>query len=140
MTKHSSADIACWGCDAPMRTYSSLVNHLESGKCAKLGDPALLMLCLGEWWYSPLYMDLDLHAQIRTGRVDIHEVQHWMDQGILHPFLCRNGSCLRTFGHMSSLTLHCESKACGWDVDRLDMPGLEKEFKQACLRHDSGAA
>ncbi|RAR14056.1 hypothetical protein DDE83_002625 [Stemphylium lycopersici] len=138
MTKHSSANIACWGCDTPMRKYSSLINHLESGNCPKLGDVALLVRCLGKWWYSPLYMDLDMHAHIRTGRVDIHEVQEWMNNGALHPFICRYENCGREFGHLSSLVLHCESKACGWDVDRLNMPGLEKEFKQTCLRRDSG--
>jgi hypothetical protein len=137
MTKHSSVSIGCWGCDAPMRTYSSLVNHLESGKCPKLADPALLMRCLGKWWYSPLYMDLDMHASIRTGRVDIHEVQHWSTAGIIHPFVCRDEECGKVFGRLSSLVLHCESKACGWNVDRLNMPGLEKELKLTCLRRDS---
>jgi hypothetical protein len=69
MTKHASPTLSCWGCDAPMRTYSSLINHLESGRCPNFHDPAKLILCLGKWWYSPLYMDLDLHAQIRTGRI-----------------------------------------------------------------------
>ncbi|KAE8846719.1 hypothetical protein HRS9122_03626 [Pyrenophora teres f. teres] len=140
MTKHSSANIACWGCTTPMRTYSSLINHLESGRCLKLSEPALLMRCLGKWWYSPLYMDLDMHAQIRTGRVDIIEVQQWMNQGVLHPFVCRYPGCGKVFGHLSSLVLHCESKACGWNVDRLNMPGLEKEFRQLCLRRDSATS
>ena len=138
MTKHSSADLVCWGCDAPMRKYSSLINHLESGNCPKLGQATPLMRCLGMWWYSPLYMDLDLHAHIRTGRVDIHKVCEWMSEGALHPFLCRDKECGKTFSQLSSLLLHCESTACGWDVDRLNMPGLEKEFKQWCLRRDSG--
>ena len=140
MTKHSPANIACWGCNAPMRTYSSLINHLESGRCSKLSEPALLMRCLGKWWYSPLYMDLDMHAHIRTGRVDVVEVQQWMNQGVLHPFVCRSPGCGKVFGHMSSLVLHCESKACGWAVDRLNMPGLEKEFNQVCLRRDSSTS
>lgn len=138
MTKHKPAELVCWGCELPMRKYSSLVNHLESGTCPKLGDAALLMRCLGMWWYSPLYMDLDMHANIRTGRVDIHEVWKWMCEGALHPFLCRDAECGKTFSQLSSLLLHCESKACGWDIDRLNMPGLEKEFKRACLRRDSG--
>jgi hypothetical protein len=140
MTKHTSAELACWGCDTPMRTYSSLINHLESGKCTKLHDPALLLLCLGKWWYSPLFMDLDMHAQIRSGRADVHAVLDWTDQSIVHSFVCREEGCGKTFGHMSSLVLHCESKACGWDVDRLNMPGLEKEFRQTCLRRDSGTS
>ncbi|KAF1832995.1 hypothetical protein BDW02DRAFT_501704 [Decorospora gaudefroyi] len=138
MTKHTSATIACWACEIPMRTYSSLINHLESSRCTKLPDPALFMQCLGKWWYSALYMDLDMHAHIRSGRGDIREVHEAMNQGGLHPFVCRQAGCGKTFGHMSSLVLHCESKACGWDVDRLNMPGLEKEFCRSCLRRDSG--
>ncbi|KAF1935144.1 hypothetical protein EJ02DRAFT_439427 [Clathrospora elynae] len=140
MTKHVFVNISCWGCNAPMRTYSSMINHLESGKCPKLADKAPFIRCLGTWWYSTLYMDLDIHAQIRTGRIDVHEVQEWMDHGLLHPFICRDKGCAKTFGHLSSLVLHCESNACGWDIDRLNMPGLEKEFKQSCLRRDSGTA
>ncbi|RMZ70646.1 Zinc finger protein [Pyrenophora seminiperda CCB06] len=140
MTKHTSANIACWGCKVPMRTYSSLINHLESGRCNMLSEPALLMRLLGKWWYSPLYMDLDMHAHIRTGRVEIIEVQQWMNQGVLQPFICRYPGCGKVFGHLSSLVLHCESKACGWDVDRLNMPGLEKEFGQVCLRRDSATS
>jgi len=94
------------------------------------------MLTLGKWWYSPLYMDLDMHAQIRTGRINLDEMQQWMDSGLLHPFLCRDKGCGKTFGHLSSLALHCESKACSWDVDRLNMPGLEKEIKEMCMKRD----
>jgi hypothetical protein len=122
-----------------MRTYSGLINHLETGKCTKLSDPSLLLLTLGKWWYSPLYMDLDIHAQLRTRRVDISQVQQWMNEGILHSFVCRAEGCGKTFAHLSSLVLHCESKACVWGIDRLNMPGLEKEFK-IFLRRDSGTA
>jgi hypothetical protein len=140
MTKHTSANIPCWCCGAAMRTYSGLINHLESGRCPKFHDPALLIQCLGKWWYSPLYMDLDLHAQIRTGRVKSDLVLQWMDANELCPFICRAKGCEELFGHLSSLVLHCESKACGWDVARLNMPGLENELKQVCGRRDSGTA
>lgn len=140
MTKHASATIPCWGCDAPMRTYSSLVNHLESGRCPKFQDPTLLTLCLGKWWYSPLYMDLDLHAQIRTGRIDLLLMREWMDTKALFPFICRDEKCQKTFAHMSSLILHCESQACGWDIARLNMPGLEKDVRKICARRDSVTA
>jgi hypothetical protein len=140
MTKHASATIPCWGCDAPMRTYSSLVNHLESGRCPNFQDPSLLNLCLGKWWYSPLYMDLDLHAHIRTGRINLLLMQQWMDSSALSPFICRDEKCQKTFAHMSSLVLHCESQACGWDVARLNMPGLEKEVMKMCGRRDSATA
>ncbi|KAH5246903.1 hypothetical protein HBI71_178940 [Parastagonospora nodorum] len=140
MTKHASATIQCWGCDAPMRTYSSLINHLESGKCPKFPDPSRLILCLGTWWYSPLFMDLDLHAQIRTSRVNPALMRQWMDDGVITPFICRDANCEKVFGHLSSLVLHCESQACGWDIARLNMPALEKEFRQMCLRRDSASA
>ncbi|KAF2829011.1 hypothetical protein CC86DRAFT_379779 [Ophiobolus disseminans] len=140
MTKHASATISCWGCDAPMRTYSSLINHLESGRCPSFPDPTRLTMCLGKWWYSPLYMDIDIHVTIRTGRADLNTMREWMDGGLLAPFVCRDETCGKTFGHLSSLVLHCESQACGWDIARLNMPGLEKEFQQCCLRRDSGTA
>lgn len=138
MTKHAAAAIPCWGCDLPMRTFSSLINHLESGACPKFRDPLALIQVLGEWWYSPLYMDLDIHAQIRTGRINTREVYEWMEHGILMPFICRDEGCKKIFGHLSSLVLHLESGACGWDVERLNAPGLEVLFKERCLRRDSG--
>ncbi|CAO2655063.1 Nn.00g117960.m01.CDS01 [Neocucurbitaria sp. VM-36] len=137
MAKHTSTSIPCWGCDAPMRTYSGLINHLESKKCPNLPESSLLMLCLGKWWYSSLYMDLDIHAQIRTGRINLDEVQQWMDDGLLRPFVCRDEGCMDTFGHLISLVLHCESQACNWGIARLNMIGLEKEVKQICVRRDS---
>jgi hypothetical protein len=121
-----------------MRKYSTLIHHLETGKCPSFHDPSRLVLCLGKWWYSPLYMDLDLHAHLRTGRTDPQDLQKLMNDGSLHPFLCRAEGCMKTFGHLSSLVLHCESQACGWDIARLNMPGLEREMRQLCLRRDSG--
>lgn len=137
MTKHAIAAIPCWGCSLPMRTFSSLINHLETGECPKFNDPCRLIQSLGEWWYSPLFMDLDIHAQIRTGRIDASEVHEWMHNGILMPFVCRAEDCKQTFGHLSSLVLHLESQACEWDIERLNAPGLEILFKGKCLRRDS---
>ncbi|KAF1846408.1 uncharacterized protein K460DRAFT_283469 [Cucurbitaria berberidis CBS 394.84] len=134
MTKHAAGDIPCWGCDAPMRTYSSLIGHLESGTCTGISKP---LLCLGNWWYSTLYMDLDIHVQIRTGRINLDELQQWMDGGLLHPFVCRGDDCVKRFGNFSSLVLHCESQACSWDLTSLNLPGLEREMKQSCPRMDS---
>lgn len=121
-----------------MRTYSSLINHLESGACQRLHDPTRLLHCLGKWWYSPLYMDLDMHAQIRTGRVNLDEMQQWMDEGELFPFVCRQEGCGKMFAHFSSLVLHCESQACGWDIVRLNVLGLEQEVRRLLERKDSG--
>ncbi|KAI8942810.1 hypothetical protein NX059_000853 [Plenodomus lindquistii] len=137
MTKHSSSNIPCWGCDAPMRTYSSLINHLESGRCAQLWQPTRLLHCLGKWWYSTLYMDIDLHAQLRTGRVNLDEMHEWMKNSAIQPFICRAGGCMKAFAHLSSLVLHCESQACEWDIVRLNISGLEAEVKTSCLRRDS---
>jgi hypothetical protein len=123
-----------------MRTYSSLINHLESGSCPKFDNPSLLMMCLGKWWYSPLYMDLDIHAQIRTGRIDVNEVHTWMQDGLLQPFMCRAEGCAKTFGHLSSLVLHMESGACSWGIERLNALALEQEFRRVCLRRDSVTA
>lgn len=121
-----------------MRNFSGLTNHLESGACIKFHDPPLLLQALGEWWYSPLFMDLDIHAQIRTGRINVNEMHVWMQAGILLPFICRNDGCKKAFGHLSSLVLHMESQACCWDIERLNAPGLEALFKERCLRRDSG--
>lgn len=138
MTKHAVAAIPCWGCSHPMRTFSSLINHLESGACPKFQDPLLLLQALGEWWYSSLFMDLDIHAQIRTGRIDVNEVHEWMHNGILLPFICRDEGCKKTFAHLSSLVLHLESQACEWGIERLNAPGFETLFRERCLRRDSG--
>jgi hypothetical protein len=85
-------------------------------------------------------MDLDIHAQIRTSRVEPKAVCQWIEEGIIQPFVCRDEGCQKVFGYLSSLVLHCESQACGWDIARLNMPGLEKEVKQSCVRRDSGSA
>lgn len=85
-------------------------------------------------------MDLDLHAQLRTGRIVPELMRQWMDGGSLNPFLCRGDGCQKTFEHLSSLTLHCESQACGWDIARLNMPGLEKEVKRMIFRRHSATA
>lgn len=138
MTKHAAGTtISCWACRKPMRDYTTLIKHLESGTCASFSDPARLLLCLGKWWYSPLFMDLDLHANLRTGRVNADEMREWIDQGVLKPFLCRDEGCEATFANLESLVQHCESQTCGWDIARLNIPGLEGEFKRLCLRRDS---
>jgi hypothetical protein len=82
-------------------------------------------------------MDLDIHAQIRTGRINVTEVYEWMHNGILVPFICREESCKKTFSHLGSLVLHLESQVCQWDIERLNAPGLEALFKGRCLRRDS---
>lgn len=119
-----------------MDSYSNLFAHLESGKCPKMHNPTLFMLCLGKWWYSPLYMDLDLHAQIRTNRINLSELELWMNEGLLQPFLCRNEGCRKGFSHMSALTEHCEANECSWDVARLNVVGLKNEVERMFFKKD----
>ncbi|KAF2795045.1 hypothetical protein K505DRAFT_348882 [Melanomma pulvis-pyrius CBS 109.77] len=128
MTKHTLPTLKCWTCDVPMRTQSSLINHLESGRCPKFEDPTILTQTLGKWWYSPLYMDLDIHAQIRTSRIDMQVIQKWISEGSIHPFICRAPDCKKTFARFSSLVLHVESQACKWEVPRLGLDKLKREI------------
>ncbi|PSN61900.1 hypothetical protein BS50DRAFT_562143 [Corynespora cassiicola Philippines] len=128
MTHHAPTMIPCWGCKMPMHTASSLINHLESGRCAKMLEPSLLTRVLGQWWYSPLYMDIDIHVQLRSGRVDPKKVTEWMKDGVIPPFICRAKDCGKMFGHLSSLALHVENGSCSWDITRLGLDKLEKEM------------
>ncbi|KAF3003721.1 hypothetical protein E8E13_009267 [Curvularia kusanoi] len=137
MIKHAAAVIPCWACKLTTPTFSSLINHLESGECTKFQNPELLLQALGQWWYSPLFMDLDIHAQLRTRRIDTSEVTEWMSNGVLAPYVCREEGCGMSFSHLSSLAMHLESEACSWDIQRLNAPALEALFKQVCMRRDS---
>jgi hypothetical protein len=98
------------------------------------------MRCLGTFWYSTLYMDVDIHVQIRSNRVDVKETVSWMDQGLLHPFICRASGCGKTFSHFSSLVLHVESQECEWDIERLRLDLVQAEFSRMCARKDSVTA
>ncbi|KAJ4368470.1 hypothetical protein N0V83_006827 [Neocucurbitaria cava] len=134
-----SSPIPCPECGEVCVGEAQMALHMES--CEVYNDPqnihsnmvdhTQLMLVLGKWWYSPLYMDLDIHAQIRTGRIDLHEVLRWMDEDTLHPFMCRSEGCTATFAHLRTLVLHCEdTTACNWDIGRLRLADLEIEFKR----------
>ncbi|KAK7188210.1 hypothetical protein DPSP01_001755 [Paraphaeosphaeria sporulosa] len=137
MTKHDAAAIPCWHCSVPMRNCSTLINHLESGSCVKLPDPTQLMRCLGTFWYSTLYMDVDIHVQIRSNRVDIGETVSWMKEGLLQPFICRSSGCGKTFNNFSSLVAHVENQECEWDVEKLRLDLVQAEFRRMCARKDS---
>lgn len=137
MTKHAAAAIPCWCCSVPMHKCSTLINHLESGTCVKLADPTHLMRCLGTFWYSTLYMDVDIHVQIRSNRVNVEETVSWMKDGLLQPFICRASRCGKTFSSFSSLVQHVESQACEWDVERLRLDLVQAEFSRMCRRRDS---
>ncbi|KAK3202842.1 hypothetical protein GRF29_154g923709 [Pseudopithomyces chartarum] len=134
MTKHATATIPCWCCDLPFRKCSSLINHLESGSCPNLPDPTKLVQCLGTFWYSTLYMDVDMHVQIRSKRINTQEMVQWMKEGLLQPFVCRAPGCGKTFHQFSSLLLHVESQACEWGVETLRLDLVQLEFKKWCER------
>jgi hypothetical protein len=111
-----------------METYTLLIKHLETGKCPALPDaPTYLLRALGKWYHSTLYMDIDVHAQIRTGRLDVKELLVWIKEGVIQPFVCRADGCLQSFGRFSSLVYHVESGTCEWDLKRLWLDKLEKE-------------
>ncbi|KAF2121604.1 hypothetical protein BDV96DRAFT_512942, partial [Lophiotrema nucula] len=130
MTKHMRAELECWACGQAMRTHSSLINHLESGKCLNFNDPGRLIQFLGDWWFSPLYMDVSIHMQIRTRRVNIEVLREWVNEGTVKPFICRAKGCDKVFNHLSSLVLHVESHACSWDTERLGLDKLARDFKK----------
>jgi hypothetical protein len=112
-----------------VQTQTLLIKHLETGKCPHIPDPAFLPRLLGRWWYSALYMDLDIHAQIRQGRLEMKEMMGWMKDGVLNPYMCRAEGCNKNFSRFSSLVFHVESGECEWDVTTLGLDRLEKEVK-----------
>lgn len=126
----------CCLCSTRMHTRALLIKHLETGKCPELLDPTYLAQLLGKWWYSVLYMDLDIHAQIRQGRLDMKEMMGWIKEGALQPYVCRNTNCGNTFGSLSSLVFHLESGTCDWGIERLGLGMLERELIRG-LRADS---
>jgi hypothetical protein len=111
-----------------MLSQTHVIKHLETGKCHQLPDAATLHRVLGKWWYSVLYMDINIHASVRLGRVDMKEMAEWIKGGNLHPFICRAEGCGEKFGRFSSLVFHVENADCQWDVKRLRLDMLEKEF------------
>lgn len=101
----------------------------------------MLTLCLGKWWYSPLYMDLDLHAQIRRDAIDLQETTAWMNQGFLRPFMCRNDACGdASFARFSELVAHVESGNCVWNMERLRLNKLGRELNALLRRRESEAS
>jgi hypothetical protein len=123
-----------------MPSSTALIGHLEKGGCASLPDQTLLTMCLGKSWYSPLFMDLDLHAQIRRNSVDVGETTDWMEQGILKPFTCRNQICDASFARLSELVAHVESGNCVWELERLRLDLLGADLVAMMKRRDSATA
>lgn len=135
----TSSGFICWGCSLPANTISALLAHLEAGRCSELRESSLFMDCLGKWWYSPLFMCVDMHAQLRTGRLNLQELrklQEWMDEGAFLPFICRNEGCKRMFSHLSKVAKHWEAGECEWGLSRVNVEGLKEELKKAfAMRH-----
>ncbi|CAI6332589.1 unnamed protein product [Periconia digitata] len=119
--------LPCWACTSVrFATPVELVEHLEI--CPNLPSK-ILLTTLGKWWYSPLYMDLDMHAQIRREEINLDTMANWMDEGILQPFVCRADSCGRaSFSKLSDLVAHVQEDGCEWDVDKLRLDALKTEL------------
>ncbi|KAF1966154.1 hypothetical protein BU23DRAFT_331773 [Bimuria novae-zelandiae CBS 107.79] len=137
LTKPAAASFPCWRCDMSFRKCSTLIHHLDTGRCVKLPDPIQLLRCLGSFWHSTLYMDVDIHVQIRSNRVDLQEAINWMKEGLLQPFVCRAPGCGKTFSQFNSLVLHIESQSCEWDVKVLRLDLLRAEFDRMCEKRDN---
>jgi hypothetical protein len=120
-----------------MPSSTAIIGHLENGRCASLSDPTLFTMCLGKNWYSPLYMDLDLHAQIRRNEIDLRETTNWMEQGFLKPFTCHNQICDAPFARLSELVAHVESGNCVWEIERLRLDLLGADLVAMTKRRDS---
>ncbi|KAF1955901.1 hypothetical protein CC80DRAFT_81882 [Byssothecium circinans] len=141
LTTHTTPNspLPCWACKSLHHTPLDLTTHLET--CPSI-PPTLLLSILGKWWYSPLYMDLDIHAQIRRNELnfDLEQMTSWVKQGILHPFICRAESCEhKTFSKLSELVEHFEGRECAWGVERLRLDKLRVEFERVWERRDSVA-
>ena len=132
--------LMCFVCADSMPSHTALIRHLESGCCSVLPDPTLLTLCLGKWWYSPLFMDLDLHAQIRRNEIDLRETTNWMEQGFLRPFACRDENCNVSFARFSEFVGHVEGGKCRWGIERLRLDMLSVEMAAMLKRKDSATA
>ncbi|OAL54640.1 hypothetical protein IQ07DRAFT_500119 [Pyrenochaeta sp. DS3sAY3a] len=135
----TSSGFICWGCSLPANTISALLAHLESGRCSELRESSLIMHCLGKWWYSPLFMCVEMHAQLRTDRLSLQELrqlQEWMEEGAFLPFICRNEGCMKMFSHLSEVAKHWEAGECEWGLSRLNVEGLKEELKNVfAMRH-----
>jgi hypothetical protein len=144
MTTHvKSADaVQCWLCNELMSTQTLLIKHLETGKCASLSsEHELLTRVLGAWHRSVLYMDKDMHEQLRTNAIEPKGLMVAMKDG-LNPYICRLGArpsgCGKTFNRFSGLVYHLENGECAsdWRVDMLWLQGLEKAVKASWRKED----
>ena len=112
-------------------SQTHLIKHLETGKCAQYPDfPTDIVRILGKWYYSVLYMDIDLHAQIRQGRANIGTVMECINDNVFVPYVCRAEGCGQTFKTLRSLAHHWEFEDCMYTVDRLKLDRLWKEIKR----------
>ncbi|KAH7116227.1 hypothetical protein B0J11DRAFT_510567 [Dendryphion nanum] len=121
----------CWFCLYPIPSPVHQIKHLETLKCAAYpSDPSLLIRVLGCWWYSTLYMDIELHAQIRQGRFDVQTLVTWMKEGHVHPFVCRAEGCGKTFAQFRALVHHVSTEECGWNLKILRLDWVEGAIRR----------
>lgn len=118
-----------------MDSPAALIKHIERGKCPKLPEPSHLVKCLCAWYHSVLYMDVDIHRQIRTGRVNMKTAMEWVNEGEVPFYICRAEGCGRTFCRLSSLVHHVENHDCVWSLGHLRLDEL-REVLIRCLRED----
>lgn len=123
-----AAAFSCWGCTSfHSDSHFELIQHIET--CPSL-PPTTFLSVLGKWWYSPLYMDLDVHAQIRRQEISLDTMASWMREGVLLPFICRAEGCNRVaFSKLSELFEHVQGDGCEWDEERLRLDALKTEFE-----------
>jgi hypothetical protein len=105
-----------------------LIKHLETGKCPRFPDPSYLHLVISKMWYTPLYMDPDIHRQIRTNQVTLKDFMDFVKSGFV-PYRCHEmNACGKMFGDLRSLVHHVESGECKWTLETLRLNSVEKEF------------
>jgi hypothetical protein len=119
----------CLGCPKAFSNYHSMIRHIETNNCPSFLDPISLTRCLGKWWYASLYMDLDIHAQIRRNdKLDLNELTSWMEEGDMQIFVCRAKGCRQTSSLFSALVAHVEEGTCEWTVEKLKLDWLKRDL------------
>ncbi|KAF2738880.1 hypothetical protein EJ04DRAFT_428116 [Polyplosphaeria fusca] len=121
--------INCWACNQSYSKYSDMMSHLESGSCVKFPNPVQLTSFIGKHWFSPKYMDIGIHNQIRAETIIIDEVHRWVMDGILQPYICRSAECHHQFGRLSALIVHLEQGPCAWNVYDICLDATGRDFR-----------
>lgn len=105
-----------------------LIKHIETGKCPYLPDCSYLHLVISKMWYTPLYMDPDIHRQIRESHVTLKGFVDFVKSGFM-PYRCHEmNACGKTFGDLRSLVHHVESGECKWTLATLRLDDVKEQF------------